>query len=170
MVTKPTGRPNGRPPLAYDPEIGSEICDAISNGAALYKVCKVPGYPSLETAYNWLRESPDFAEKYALARELQQDRAADEIVEVARSEPDPQRARVLVDAIKWRASKLAPKKYGDRVDMNLTATIENIPQEQIDARLTELLGKAGTALAALRDRAQAIEEQTIDLPAIREAT
>jgi hypothetical protein len=158
MVTKPTGRPNGRPPLAYDPEIGSEICDAISNGAALYKVCK------------WLRESPDFAEKYALARELQQDRAADEIVEVARSEPDPQRARVLVDAIKWRASKLAPKKYGDRVDMNLTATIENIPQEQIDARLTELLGKAGTALAALRDRAQAIEEQTIDLPAIREAT
>ena len=31
---------------------------------------------------------------------------------------DPQAARVRIDAYKWRASKLAPKRYGEKLDLS----------------------------------------------------
>jgi hypothetical protein len=167
MVTKPTGRPNGRP-SSYDPELADEICEAIVSGVALHIICKTEGYPSAQTIYTWLAKYPEFLDKYAQARELQQDIEADRIIEIADQATDPQKARNQIDARKWRAAKLAPRKYGDRVDMNLTATIERVPQEQVDARIVELLGKAGTALLAARERAQEIEEQTIDLQPVHE--
>ncbi len=36
---------------------------------------------------------------------------------------DPHTGRVLIDSIKWRASKLKPKVYGDRLEMDVNANI-----------------------------------------------
>ncbi len=36
---------------------------------------------------------------------------------------DPNTGRVLIDSIKWRASKLKPKVYGDRLEMDVNANI-----------------------------------------------
>jgi hypothetical protein len=145
-------------PTEYDEAIAGKICDAIIEGAALYKVCEKPDFPGERTVYQWLEKHPEFAQQYARARELQQDRAADEIIEIADNEPDPNKARIRVDARKWRASKLAPKKYGDRVDMNLSGSVQTMPQEALDARITELLGKAGVAAAARGDGTEKDEE------------
>lgn len=51
---------------------------------------------------------------------------AEEIVIIADSCTDPHKARLQIDARKWYASKLAPKKYGDKLDLNAnhTGTIE----------------------------------------------
>jgi len=42
-----------------------------------------------------------------------------------------QRSKLRVDARKFRAVKLAPKKYGDKIDMNhggtLTVTVDRSP-------------------------------------------
>jgi hypothetical protein len=145
-------------PTEYDEAIADKLCEAIIEGAALYRVCEKPGFPGERTVYQWLEKHPEFAQQYARARELQQDRAADEIIEIADNELDPNKARIRVDARKWRASKLAPKKYGDRVDMNLSGTLQTTPQEAIDARITELLGKAGVATAARGDGTEKDEE------------
>ena len=45
---------------------------------------------------------------------------ADEIVEIADTEPDPNRARVCIDARKWWASKVNKKDYGDRVSAEVS--------------------------------------------------
>ena len=58
---------------------------------------------------------PEFAEQYARAREVQAETLADEIVSIADEDGDPQRQRLRVDARKWVASKLKPKRYGDKV-------------------------------------------------------
>ena len=50
------------------------------------------------------------------ARAVQADHYADEIIEIVDTETDPVRARVRMDGRKWVASKLAPRKYGDRID------------------------------------------------------
>jgi hypothetical protein len=51
-----------------------------------------------------------------LASELQLDYWADEIVELAdRGELDPRDRQVRIDARKWIMSKLAPRRYGDRL-------------------------------------------------------
>jgi hypothetical protein len=84
----------------------------------------------LDTVYEWLLRHPEFSEQYARAREEQAETLADEIVALADEDPvqvvdDKGIARVdsawvtwqknRVDARKWVASKLKPKKYGDRV-------------------------------------------------------
>jgi hypothetical protein len=68
-----------------------------------------------------------------------------------------QRSKLRVDSRKWLLSKLAPKKYGDRTDVNLSGSI-SIPEEQLDARIAELLRKAGTLPALEGPRTIEAEE------------
>ena len=38
--------------------------------------------------------------------------------------------------------KMAPRKYGDRLDLNHSGSLQQLSDEQLDARLAELLRKA----------------------------
>lgn len=138
-AAKRTGRPS-----EYSQEIADRICEEIIGGAALYKICERDGFPGERTVYQWLDRFPDFAQQYARARELQQDREADHMVVIADETKDPNKARLQIDARKWRASKLAPKKYGDKLDLNVGGSLQTMSEEALDARIAELLGKTGT--------------------------
>jgi hypothetical protein len=96
------------------------VCDEIAKGKSLREICAPDDMPAPSTICLWLKESIDFAEQYAHAREQQAELYADEIIEIAdKAKPDDvQVARLQVDARKWKASKLAPKKYGDKLDLN----------------------------------------------------
>jgi hypothetical protein len=93
----------------------AEICDEIAAGASLRAACSKQGRPTMTTFLRWVIEDGAICEQYAHAREAQASFYADEMVEIVDTEIDPARARVRMDARKWVASKLAPKKYGDRV-------------------------------------------------------
>lgn len=129
-------------PSAYTEEMADRICDAIIEGSALHKLCEADDFPSERTVYYWLDEHHEFLQKYARARELQQDREADNIVVIADEATDANIARLRIDARKWRAAKLAPKKYGDKLDLNHSGSIERLTDEQLDARFAQLIGKA----------------------------
>jgi hypothetical protein len=107
------GRPSG-----YSVDVADTICQEIMTGKSLREICAQEGMPAASTVYAWLGQYPEFSAQYARAREVQADVLADEILEIADSDPDPNRARVMIDARKWRASKLRPKKYGDRVELD----------------------------------------------------
>jgi hypothetical protein len=73
----------------------------------------------MATVFRWLadEERQTFREQYARAREEQAECLADEIVGIAdgdNEDADPQRDKLRVDARKWVAAKLKPKKYGDK--------------------------------------------------------
>jgi hypothetical protein len=79
--------------------------------------------PSMTTIFDWLRVDPAFALNYTRAREHQAESYADEITALADAaqgldSAGVNAARLRVDARKWVASKLLPKRYGDRVDVN----------------------------------------------------
>ena len=117
--------------MEFDQAIADEICDKIASGKSLRAICGVERddfIPGQTTVYRWLRENEDFAKQYAHARELQAETLVDEIIEIADSPNatanpktgeaeirDPQRDRLRIDARKWFASKVAPKKYGDKI-------------------------------------------------------
>jgi hypothetical protein len=65
-----------------------------------------------------------FSAHYARAREARADCWADEIVAMADDAPADHevlaKVRLQIDARKWVASKLLPRKYGDRVSAELT--------------------------------------------------
>lgn len=128
----------------YDAEaIKPLICERIATGKSLKDICAEEGMPTRETIYAWLREDSAFSDMYARAREDQADYLADEIVDIADTETDSAKARNRIDARKWKAAKLQPKRYGDKLDLNHSGGISTMSEDQVNARLAQLLGKAG---------------------------
>lgn len=113
-------------PSSYTIEKAAILCRRLTEGESLFSICKDDAMPSLDTVYQWLMKHKEFAESYARARENQADTLADEINYIADNEPDPDRARVRIDARKWTASKLKPKKYGNVID--ITTNGKDLPK------------------------------------------
>ena len=110
----------GRPSL-YSTELVDAICKKVSEGQALLHVCEEEGFPNQTTVFRWLNEKEEFRNKYARAREVQIERMALDALRIA-DDPneDPQSRRVRVDTRKWILSKWAPKKYGDKLEVEQT--------------------------------------------------
>ena len=108
-----TGRPS-----SFTPKKGDAICSLIASGESVRSIAQRKDMPAESTIYLWLANEPAFSEKYTRAREQQADVYAQEIVTIADDAEDAQIARLQMDARKWAASTLAPKKYGDKLDLN----------------------------------------------------
>ena len=109
----PVGRPTD-----YTPELTAQICERLAIGESLRSICRDDAMPSLASIFLWLGKYPEFSEQYARAREAQAESHADQIVEIADDDKiDPNHKRIMVDARKWVASKLKPKRYGDKLDL-----------------------------------------------------
>lgn len=115
---KKTGRPSD-----YLPEVADDICALIASGESVLKISKRPGMPAQSTIYKWLSEHEEFSEKYRRARETQADYFADEMIGIADScIPDAAevaKAKLRIDARKWYVTKVAPRKYGDKITNEL---------------------------------------------------
>jgi hypothetical protein len=109
------------------PELAAEICELISIGYGLKEALETNlKFPKATAFYKWLEKYPDVAYNYMRAREMQQDYEADNIITIADTQADSNKARVMIDARKWRASKLAPKKYGDKQEIAHSGSITTI--------------------------------------------
>ena len=138
---KPDGHPVTAPsvnrPVEYDEEVARKVClmFATDTKMTLGRLDNDPTLPTAMTIYDWLRTRPDFERFYARARDLQFDKQAEELAEIAarplvgtvtversggkdgdttevRTHDNVDRARLLVDTRKWLLSKQRPKKYG----------------------------------------------------------
>lgn len=117
----------------YNVETAEKICELIADGMALHKIAAIKGMPSPACVRRWLAANTDFLIMYAAAREEQADALADQVLTIADEPPeritrvsddggtsyesiDPaavNNKRVRIDARKWIAAKLRPRKYGD---------------------------------------------------------
>lgn len=61
---------------------------------------------------------------YVAARELQAEHFVDEVIEIADTDDNPAHARVRIDARKWAVVKLAPKKYGDKSEIEMSGSLD----------------------------------------------
>lgn len=93
------------------------ICGEIAAGMSLKKICQQEGMPHRTTVLNWLDAYPEFASVYARARESQADVMDDLILEAAENvtAADANAMKVKIDAYKWRAGRLKPRVYGDKI-------------------------------------------------------
>lgn len=133
-MDKKDGKTQGRPSV-FSQEIADRICELISTTSrGMRSICKEDGMPAPSTVYKWLLEIDSFSEQYARAKECQADFLAEEILAIADDSQNDtiendetgaetanhewiSRSRLRVDSRKWLASKLAPKKYGDKLDI-----------------------------------------------------
>ncbi len=130
--------------MEYDDVIATEVCDRLSQGESLRAICQDPAMPSHQTVYKWMAVEPTFTTAYARARELQMDSWADDIIEIVDDvstdyvdrigkngeterviDPESvQRSRLRVDGRKWLMARLAPKRFGDKVAVDVNAKVE----------------------------------------------
>lgn len=111
----------------------------------------------MATVCKWLVDFPKFTEQYTRAREAQADALVDEILEIAdEAERDigkdgkanhelVQRARLRVDARKWVAAKMRPKKYGERITAEVSGPdggAIQVDENTVAARISSLLATA----------------------------
>jgi len=105
-------------------DIQERLVAEIQTGRSLRQVCGDEGMPDFRTVQRWIVSDGQFAVKYARARMAQADVLFDrmEAVEeaVSAGTMDSHAARVVLDSMRWRASKLAPKVYGDRLDVSVS--------------------------------------------------
>lgn len=126
-------------PSDYTEDLAIEICARLASGESLVRMCKADDMPSVSTVYRWIQAHEEFRDNYTRAREDQADTLADEILDIANTpvvgvktktnekgevettEGDMiEHRRLQVDARKWIAAKLKPKKYGDKQQTEVT--------------------------------------------------
>lgn len=118
----------------FSDELFKQVCEHLADGKSLRQIAAIEGMPSPTSVVNWLNgdKTGELIAQYTRARELQAEKYAEEIVSIS-DEKEVEavycgdeitlkldsaavnRNRLRVEARKWVASKLLPKKYGDKV-------------------------------------------------------
>jgi hypothetical protein len=107
--------------------ITAAVLERMEAGSSAFRSCKLEGVPFV-TFSAWIGSAGDLADAYTRAREGHIRRLAEEIEDLA-DEPIPTtdrgsldaaavaKQKLQIDARKWLLSKLAPKSYGERVEV-----------------------------------------------------
>jgi hypothetical protein len=151
--------------IEYSDEVALAVCEGIASGETLRAVCKRPDLPTESTVRHWVvKDVNGFAAKYQRAREMQADMIADQILTIADEASGDKdaiaKARLQIDARRWLAGVLLPRKYGQRIAAELTGA--NGGPIKTEQQFPELKDMSDEDLLALRDilmrRAVAEEE------------
>jgi len=108
-------------------KVSQMVLDGMRNGLSAFKACQVAGVPQ-STFSRWCDDDATLAESYARAREDLIERMATEIMDISDQDVGitdgkkdwaaVQKHKLQVDSRKWLLSKLAPKKYGDKLELS----------------------------------------------------
>ena len=109
----------GRPSKMTD-EVQAEILKRISTGESLRKICSNDHLPNAKNVFSFIYTNDEFRNKYEASRREQAEWLGEEIVDIADNDTgDTQRDRLRIDARKWVMSKMLPKKYSDKIDVDM---------------------------------------------------
>lgn len=131
------------------------VISRIENGDSLKLAAQSEGITTQQFNH-FLRSDKEAFVAYERAREIRADLLADEIIEIADTATDSAKARNQIDTRKWVASKHYAKKYGDRIDLNVSMQID------IASTLEEARGR----LLPISDQSNIIDAQAIDISSI----
>lgn len=107
-----TGRPS-----KYTEELADRMMIEIAAGMSVRALCEdLDWTPDKKTFYTWMYKHPEFLHKYESAKAAQAQWAAELIEEIADNATAEtiQVDKLRADVRKWTASRLLPKKYGDK--------------------------------------------------------
>ena len=104
---------------AFSEDLFDTICNRMASGESLREICDEKDMPSQTSVFRWLAADEGLSERYARAREAQQETHLEQMFAIAdgATPATVNVDRLRVDVRKWVMSKLAPKKYGDKLDV-----------------------------------------------------
>jgi len=158
MTDKP--KHAGGRPTDYTLELSDRICARLANGESMRTVCLDDDMPSRETLFRWIRTNTEFHDHYAHAKQESADALTEEMLDIADEGSNDwmdahdkdnagyklngehiQRSKLRIDTRKWIASKQKPKKYGDKQQIDIADITEEVSDDDLNDRITELMEK-----------------------------
>lgn len=122
----------GGPASIYTTKLTGTICSRLSKGESLRSICRDEEMPNIDTIMNWLFDGKhkDFEKDYERARAMQAEVVFEQTSEFAEKgllivqagKTGTANARVnalklLIDTRKWALGRMAPKRFGDKLDV-----------------------------------------------------
>lgn len=123
----------------WKPGAEQEILERIAQGESLNAICKADGMPLESSVRYRVTTDADFAQRYAAAKDIGIDCMVEQALAAAKERlleteeeiyrdasgnisgqrqmkrDNYNRSRLYVDTVKWYATKIAAKRYGDRL-------------------------------------------------------
>jgi hypothetical protein len=129
----------------YTKEMGMRIADMIAENRTLREIAAMPDMPAMSTIMKWRVDIPEFEAIYTIARQMQAHLLFDETLDIADDGTNDwmarndaaggtsyqvngecvARSRLRVDTRKFYISKVLPKIYGDKLDLNVGGQSDN---------------------------------------------
>lgn len=131
----------GGRPSDYTPELAEVICIRLSEGESLRSVCRDEELPDKATVLRWIARHDEFRDQYVRAKAQGAEAIAEEMFDIADDASNDwmekldaegqsigwqlngdhvRRSQLRIDTRKWYLSKIMPKKYGDKLEVNST--------------------------------------------------
>jgi len=126
--------------------MAARICERLADGESLKAMCDDDDMPSRTSVFKWLGMYKEFSDMYVRAREEQADAIFDEILAISddgrndwmEKQDDEggnigwrengeaiRRSQLRIDARKWMAGKLRPRKYSDKLQVEHSGDSES---------------------------------------------
>lgn len=143
-------------PTDYTPELAEDILTRIMEGQGVAEIGRDETMPSERTIFRWLASNDDFCQRYTCAKEISAEYMAEDMLDIADNAVNDwmkrngkededywvangehiQRSRLRIETRKWLMSKLKPKKYGDKLNLdgNLTTGLDEETREWLGKR------------------------------------
>lgn len=134
--------------MKYSDELFTRICERLAEGESLAAICRCDDMPAYSSVMKWVSQNEKLAESYARAKSDGLEKMADELLEIADAPVKSldsgatdngavQKQRLQVDTRKWLLSKLAPKKYGDKLQTEVSGGLSvvvatGVPDASVD--------------------------------------
>lgn len=130
-----------------------EILDWIASGKSLRSICEVEGFPPIGTFLGWVAADENLRAAYNAAMQIRTDVHHEEMFDIAADaskdfveliddetgeykrvfNPNAiKRAQLEIDVRKWSSSRMNPKKYGDKVDLNHSGKVKVVSLDSDD--------------------------------------
>jgi hypothetical protein len=108
-----------------------KLLERFANGELLVEICKENTTPARASLYHRIKSNDEFRKAYEIARELHVDAHAEETQIIADNSEEDSPVKVARDNLrvnvrKWRAGKLEPKKYGDKVQQEISGDLTSM--------------------------------------------
>lgn len=125
-----------KPRIVFSEGLLSTILDRVATGEPLSKVCSSAEMPTRKSFFEWVANDDTIKNRYEVAIQMRAELLAEDIIAISdevvlETKYDGEdvkivmdatavaRNRLRVDARKWLASKMAPKKYGDKTTQEI---------------------------------------------------
>jgi hypothetical protein len=114
--------------LEHKEKLCDAVIDGMQGGLSCFKACQAAGV-NHSTFMRWVSDDSALANRYARAREELIELMAQDLLEIADAPVGStdsgatdggavQKQKLQIDTRKWLLSKLAPKKYGEKLEVS----------------------------------------------------